>query len=149
MKVIVQRAQNATCEVAQDITGSIDFGYMLLVGFTHGDSLAEVCHMAKKIIGLRIFEDEQGKLNKSILEVGGSILAISQFTLYADAKKGNRPSFTSAMHYQEANPLFNEFVEELKSYNISVETGIFGANMKIQFTNVGPITIILDSKDLM
>ena len=149
MRVIVQRAKDAKVRVDNSITGSIEKGYMLLVGFTHTDTLVEVKHLAKKIIGLRIFEDDAGKLNKSIVDVNGAILAISQFTLYADSRKGNRPSFTEAMHYEEANQLFLQFVDELKSYNIGVETGVFGADMQIEFTNVGPTTIILDSKDLI
>lgn len=149
MRVVVQRAIDAKCIVEDKITGSIKKGYVLLVGFTHTDSIVEIKHLAKKIIGLRIFEDEFGKLNKSIGDIGGAILAISQFTLYADSKKGNRPSFTEAMPYLKANEAFLNFVEELRSYNIVVETGIFGAEMQISFTNVGPTTILLDSKDLM
>lgn len=149
MRVIVQRAVNAKCVVENEITGKIDKGYMLLVGFTHTDGLVEVKHLAKKIIGLRIFEDDMGKLNRSIIDINGSILAISQFTLYADSKKGNRPSFTNAMSYAEANKLFLDFVEELKAYNVEVATGVFGADMKIEFTNVGPTTIILDSRELI
>lgn len=149
MRVIVQRAKDAKCVVDHSITGQIEKGYMLLVGFTHTDTLKEVECLVKKIIGLRIFEDEEGKLNKSILDVGGAILAISQFTLYADAKKGNRPSFTETMHYEQANTLFLQFVEVLKRYGIGVEAGIFGAEMQIEFTNVGPTTIILDSFNLM
>lgn len=149
MRVIVQRAKDAKCIVNHSITGQIEKGYMLLVGFTHTDTMKEVECLARKIIGLRIFEDEAGKLNKSILDVGGAVLAISQFTLYADAKKGNRPSFTEAMHYEQANALFLQFVEVLKNYGIGVETGIFGADMQIEFTNVGPTTIILDSINLM
>lgn len=149
MRVIVQRAKNAKCMVKDTVSGKIEYGYMLLVGFTHSDTLEEIKHLAKKIIGLRIFEDENGKLNKSILDVGGAILAISQFTLYADSRKGNRPSFTDAMHYDTANQMFLQFVDVLKSYNVVVETGVFGADMQIEFTNVGPTTIILDSKDLM
>ncbi|MCM1130856.1 MAG: D-aminoacyl-tRNA deacylase [Roseburia sp.] len=149
MRVIVQRAKDAKCVVNHSITGQIKKGYMLLVGFTHTDTRKEVECLAKKIIGLRIFEDEAGKLNKSILDVSGAILAISQFTLYADAKKGNRPSFTEAMHYDQANALFLQFIEVLKSYGVVVETGVFGASMQIEFTNVGPTTIILDSINLM
>lgn len=149
MRVIVQRAKNAKCIVMNTVSGKIDYGYMLLVGFTHFDTLKEVTHLAKKIIGLRIFEDENGKLNKSIIDVGGSILAISQFTLYADSRKGNRPSFTDAMHYETANQMFLQFVDALRSYNVVVETGIFGADMQIEFTNIGPTTIILDSRELI
>ncbi len=149
MRVIVQRAFHAKCIVDQSITGEIESGYMLLVGFTHTDSLVEIQHLAKKVIGLRIFEDEMGKLNRSIIDVNGQILAISQFTLYGDARKGNRPSFTQAMPYEKANQLFLQFVEELKRYGVVVQTGVFGADMQIEFTNVGPTTIILDSKELL
>ncbi|MDE7161704.1 MAG: D-tyrosyl-tRNA(Tyr) deacylase [Anaeroplasmataceae bacterium] len=149
MRVIVQRAFHAKCIVDQSITGEIESGYMLLVGFTHTDSLVEIQHLAKKVIGLRIFEDEMGKLNRSIIDVNGQILAISQFTLYGDARKGNRPSFTQVMPYEKANQLFLQFVEELKHYGVVVQTGVFGADMQIEFTNVGPTTIILDSKELL
>lgn len=149
MRVIVQRAKNAKCIVEASISGQIDFGYMLLVGFTHKDTQKEIQLLAKKIIGLRIFEDEAGKLNRSITDVKGSILAVSQFTLYGDARKGNRPSFIEAMEYALANEMFIQFVEELRSYGMRVETGVFGADMQIEFTNVGPTTIILDSKELV
>lgn len=149
MRVVVQRAKDAKCLVDQKIVGQIPYGYMLLVGFTHEDTMEEVKHLAKKIIGLRIFEDEMGKLNKSIMDVNGEILAISQFTLYADSRKGNRPSFTMAMAYEQANELFTQFVEELRSYEVPVSTGVFGADMEISFVNVGPTTIILDSNELM
>ena len=149
MRIVVQRAKNAKCIVDNKIVGQINHGYMLLVGFTEGDSCDQIQYMAKKVIGLRIFEDEMGKLNKSITDVDGAILAISQFTLYADAKKGNRPSFINALHYEEANILFMQFVSELKKYDLQVETGVFGADMEIDFINVGPTTILLDSKELM
>ena len=149
MRVVVQRAKDAKCLVDQKIVGQIPYGYMLLVGFTHEDTMEEVKHLAKKIIGLRIFEDEMGKLNKSIMDVNGEILAISQFTLYADSRKGNRPSFTMAMAYEQANDLFRAFVEELRSYEVVVSTGVFGADMEISFVNVGPTTIILDSNEFM
>lgn len=148
MRVVVQRALDAKCVVDGKITGSITSGYVLLVGFTHTDTSNEINLLAKKIAGLRIFEDEAGKLNLSLKDVGGAILAISQFTLYADAKKGNRPSFTEAMRYDLACGCFNEFVEVLRGYGYQVETGVFGADMKISFTNVGPTTILLDSDNL-
>lgn len=148
MRVVVQRAVNARCIVDGKTTGEISDGFMLLVGFTQGDSIKEIQTIAKKIAFLRIFEDENGKLNKSIKDINGSILAISQFTLYGDCKKGNRPSFTEALAFNEANHLFDLFVLELKKYEISVKTGIFGADMQINFTNVGPTTIWLDSKYL-
>ena len=143
MKVVVQRAENAKCEIDNRTTGKIDNGLMLLVGFTEGDSIEEIKYMCKKIVNLRIFEDESGIMNKSILDVDGSILSISQFTLYADTSKGNRPSYIKALKANEATQLYDLFNEELKSY-VHVETGIFGADMKITFTNVGPTTIILE-----
>lgn len=148
MRAIVQRSLEASCVVDGNVVGSIDKGFMILVGFTHTDTLDEIKLLTRKIAGLRVFEDECGKLNKSIKDVNGSILAISQFTLYADCKRGNRPSFTDAMHFEKANDMFNIFVEELRQYDIKVETGVFGADMKIKFTNDGPVTIILDNESL-
>lgn len=143
MRVVVQRAKNAKCVVDNKVTGSIDNGLMLLVGFTEGDSIEEINYLSKKIINLRIFEDESGIMNKSILDVGGNILSISQFTLYADTSKGNRPSYVKALSSNEATKLYDLFNEELKKY-VDVETGIFGADMDITFTNVGPTTILLE-----
>ena len=148
MRAIVQRAIDASCVVNGETVGSIDKGFMILVGFTHSDTLDEIKLLTRKIAGLRVFEDECGKLNKGIKDIGGSILAISQFTLYADCKKGNRPSFTEAMYFEKANDMFNIFVDELRQYDIKVETGVFGADMKIKFTNDGPVTIILDNETL-
>ena len=148
MRAIVQRALEASCVVEGKIVGSIDKGFMILVGFTHTDTLEEIKLLSRKIAGLRVFEDECGKLNKCIKDIGGSILAISQFTLYADCKRGNRPSFTEAMYFEKANDMFNIFVNELRQYDINVETGVFGADMKIKFTNDGPVTIILDNETL-
>ena len=148
MRAIVQRALEASCVVDGKIVGSIDKGFMILVGFTHTDTLEEIKLLSRKIAGLRVFEDECGKLNKGIKDIGGSILAISQFTLYADCKRGNRPSFTEAMYFEKANDMFNIFVNELRQYDINVETGVFGVDMKIKFTNDGPVTIILDNETL-
>ena len=148
MRAIVQRSLEASCVVDGNVVGSIDKGFMILVGFTHTDTLEEIKLLSRKIAGLRVFEDECGKLNKGIKDIGGSILAISQFTLYADCKRGNRPSFTEAMYFEKANDMFNIFVNELRQYDINVETGVFGADMKIKFTNDGPVTIILDNETL-
>lgn len=148
MRAIVQRAVDASCTVDGNVVSSIEKGFMILVGFTHTDTIEEIKLLSRKIAGLRVFEDECGKLNKGIKDIGGSILAISQFTLYADCKKGNRPSFTEAMHFEKANDMFNIFVEELKQYGINVLKGVFGADMKIKFTNDGPVTIILDNETL-
>ena len=143
MRVVVQRAKNAKCVVDNKVTGSIDNGLMLLVGFTEGDSTEQIEYLCKKIINMRIFEDESGIMNKSILDVGGKILSISQFTLYADTHKGNRPSYVKALNSTEATKLYDLFNQELRKY-IKVETGIFGADMEITFTNVGPTTILLE-----
>ena len=146
MRVVVQRSGNSEVIVNNNIVGKIDKGLVILVGFTQGDSLSDIEYLVKKIINLRIFSDDKGLLNKSILNIKGSILSISQFTLYADTKKGNRPSFTKSLNKDEALNLYNMFNECLKKY-VSVETGIFGADMLVKINNEGPITIIIDSKD--
>ena len=143
MKVVVQRSLKAKCRIDGEITGKINKGLMILVGFTEGDDEETLKYMAKKIVNLRIFDDELGIMNKSILDVKGEILSISQFTLYADAKKGNRPSYIKALGGEQASILYNKFNKIIEEY-VHVETGIFGADMKIEFTNDGPITIILE-----
>jgi len=147
MKVVVQRVNEASCKVDGSIVSSIQKGYLLLVGFQTGDSSKEVEYMAKKIANLRIFDDEEGKMNKSILDFPYEILSISQFTLYGDAKKGNRPSFTDALEPVLAEKLYVAFNEILNSeYNIPTKEGVFGAMMEISLINDGPVTLILDSK---
>ncbi|MEO4052154.1 D-aminoacyl-tRNA deacylase [Solibacillus sp. CAU 1738] len=146
MKVVVQRAKNATVTVDGVITGAIESGYMLLVGITHTDTLEDIQYVAKKIAELRLYEDSEGKMNHSITEMGGAILSVSQFTLYADTKKGRRPSFTDAARPDVAKPLWEAFNEELRQYDLQVETGIFGAMMDVAFINDGPVTIIVESK---
>lgn len=146
MRVVVQRSGNSEVIVNNNIVGKIDKGLVILVGFTQGDSLSDIEYLVKKIINLRIFSDDKGLLNKSILDIKGSILSISQFTLYADTKKGNRPSFTKSLNKDEALNLYNMFNDCLKKY-VSVETGIFGADMLVKINNEGPITIVIDSKD--
>lgn len=148
MRVVVKRTSRASVTADGVLTGSIDKGFMLLIGFTDSDTLSEIDLLVKKVIGLRIFEDEFGKINKSLADVNGSILAISQFTLYADCKKGNRPSFTKAMAFDKANDMYITFCNKLKETGIRVEMGVFGADMKIDFVNDGPVTIILDSNEL-
>ena len=148
VKVIVQRVSNANCKVDGNITGQIENGYMLLVGFGLSDDKTIVEKMAEKVSKLRIFEDEDGKINKSIFDVNGKILSISQFTLYADCAKGNRPSFTNALGGDKAIELYKYFNECLRKLNLEVEEGIFGADMKISLLNDGPVTIILDSEEL-
>lgn len=145
MKVIVQRVDNASVSVDEKIVGSVDKGFMLLVGFTHDDNISDIEYMVRKVINLRVFDDENGVMNKSILDINGSILSISQFTLYADTKKGNRPSYVNAMKGELSTVLYDKFNELLRKH-VKVETGIFGSEMKVSLINDGPVTIILDSK---
>lgn len=152
MKVVVQRAIDASVTVDENVVGSIEHGIVLLVGFTQGDSIKEINYMVDKVINLRIFDDENGIMNKSLIDINGSILSISQFTLYGDAKKGRRPSYAKALGGDEAillYKLFNQSLREnlMKFNSISrVEEGIFGAEMKVNFTNDGPVTIILEKE---
>jgi D-tyrosyl-tRNA(Tyr) deacylase len=144
MRVLVQRSGKASVTVEGKVVGSIDSGLMLLVGFTQGDDLEKVKHLAKKVVNLRIFPDENDVMNKSIVDFGGDILSVSQFTLYGDAKKGNRPSYIEALKNDEAIPLYEAFNEELRSLGMKVETGVFGADMDVALVNVGPTTILLE-----
>lgn len=145
MRIVVQRSLKSSVCVNNDIVGSIDKGLVLLIGFTDGDTSTDIDYMVKKVTNLRIFDDENGIMNKSILDVGGSILSISQFTLYAETKKGNRPSYINAMKGENAIKLYNEFNDKLSEY-VGVEKGIFGADMEVSITNDGPVTIILESR---
>ena len=143
MRVLVQRSLNSKVEVDNKTIGSITNGLVLLVGFTENDNIDTIKYLVRKIINLRIFDDESGVMNKSILDVGGSVLSISQFTLYADTSKGNRPSYMNALGGDEATSLYDMFNEELRKY-VRVETGEFGADMKVSITNDGPVTIMLE-----
>jgi len=145
MKVVLQRTKKASVTVDNEITGSITHGYLLLVGITHEDTMTDVEYCARKVAELRLFEDDEGKMNRSIHEVGGQILSVSQFTLYADTKKGRRPSFTNAAKPDHAKPLWDAFNETLKGHGLHVETGIFGADMDVELINDGPVTIIIES----
>ena len=147
MRVLVQRSGKASVKVDEKIVGKIDSGLVLLVGFTDGDTIEEVKHLAKKCVNLRIFPDENDVMNKSLLDFGGDILSISQFTLYGDAHKGNRPSYINAMKNDLAIPLYDAFNEELRTYGVKVETGIFGADMEVSIINDGPVTILLEKRD--
>lgn len=147
MKVVLQRSLNSKVEVDNKVVGSIDKGLVILVGFTSGDDIEKIDYMVNKIVNLRIFDDENGVMNKSVLEVENtSILSISQFTLYADTKKGNRPSYRNALNGTDASKLYDLFNIELAKY-ITVATGIFGADMKINLINNGPVTIWLEKED--
>ena len=147
MRVIVQRSLNSSVSVNNKVVGKIDNGLVVLVGFTYGDNEDKIDYIVNKLINLRIFDDEFGVMNKSLLDVGGSILSISQFTLYADTKKGRRPSYIKALKSEDAIPLYDLFNKKLKEQNINVETGIFGAEMLVNINNDGPITIMLESEE--
>lgn len=143
MRVLVQRSLDSSVLVDDKIVGKIESGLVLLVGFTYGDSKKEIDYMVDKVINLRIFDDENGVMNKSLIDVKGSILSISQFTLYGNAKKGRRPSYVDALGGEDASKLYDEFNNELLKHNIKVETGIFGADMVVNITNDGPVTLLL------
>ena len=143
MRVLVQRSLESSVLVDNKIVGKIESGLVLLVGFTYGDSKKEIDYMVDKVINLRIFDDENGVMNKSLMDVKGSILSISQFTLYGNAKKGRRPSYVDALGGEDASKLYDEFNNELLKHNIKVETGIFGADMVVNITNDGPVTLLL------
>lgn len=147
MKVVLQRSKLSKVTIDNHINGKIDHGYVALVSFTNGDNVEIIDKMIKKIINLRVFTDENDKMNLSILDTKGSVLSISQFTLYADTTKGNRPSFINALNPTEASKLYDIFNEKLSEF-VHVETGIFGADMKVEIYNDGPVTIILDSREL-
>lgn len=146
MRILVQRSLESSVTVNNKVVGKIDRGLVLLVGFTHTDTIDNINKLVQKVLNLRIFNDEAGVMNKSILDAGGSILSISQFTLYADTHKGNRPSYINAMPGEKSSVLYDKFNEELSKF-IHVETGIFGADMKVNIMNDGPTTILLESEN--
>ncbi len=146
MRIVVQRSKKASVTVNEKVIGEIEKGLVLLVGVTHDDTINDANYLADKIVNLRIFEDENGKMNLSLLDVGGSILSISQFTLYGDCRKGRRPNFMAAAKPEEALSLYQYFNQVLSEKNVKVETGEFGAEMDVALINDGPVTLILDSK---
>jgi D-aminoacyl-tRNA deacylase len=146
MRVVLQRSGPASVKVDGEVTGSIEKGYVLLVGITHDDTVEDAKYIAGKVANLRLWEDGEGKMNHSILEVGGNILSVSQFTLYANTSKGRRPSYIDAARPDQANELWNTFNELLEQEGLEVEPGIFGAMMDVNLVNDGPVTIIIDSK---
>jgi D-aminoacyl-tRNA deacylase len=149
MRILVQRVSEARVTVDDRVTGAISRGLLVLVGVTQSDTEAVEERMADKLVKLRIFNDDEGKMNKSVLDVSGDLLAVSQFTLYADAKNGNRPSYTNAARPEQASPAFDRFVAKLAAkIGKPVPTGVFGADMKVQLVNDGPVTIWLDSDEL-
>ena len=149
MRVVVQRCSRAEVRIDGQVVGRIEKGFMVLVGITDGDTKAEADLLAKKVAQMRVFEDAEGKMNLALKDVNGAVLSISQFTLYADCKKGNRPSFIRAARPEVAEPLYDYFNSVLRTqYGLQVETGRFGADMKVDFVNDGPVTIVLDSTEL-
>jgi D-tyrosyl-tRNA(Tyr) deacylase len=148
MRAVLQRVQQGYVTVENEIVGQIGTGYVILLGITHQDGTAEVNKLAEKTVRLRVFEDEQGKMNRSVLDIAGQILLISQFTLYAETKKGRRPSFTQAARPELAEPLVDQFIARLRQLGIEkVATGVFGAAMQVHIQNDGPVTIILDTAE--
>ena len=148
MKLLIQRSKKSKVLVDNKIVGEIERGLVVLVGFTHKDTIDDIKRLTKKLVNLRIFDDDNHIMNKSILDVKGQILSISQFTLYADCKKGNRPSYINSMKANDAKKLYELFNEEIKKYNIHLETGIFQSDMLVEISNDGPVTIILESEEL-
>lgn len=146
MKCVVQRVSEASVKVNGEVKGSINKGYVVLVGIKDDDTLDDVKYCVKKVSGLRVFEDQQGKMNLNLEQVGGQILSISQFTLYGDTRKGNRPSFIEAARPEKANEYYNVFNHQLEELGYTVATGQFQADMKVSLINDGPVTIIIDSK---
>lgn len=148
MRAVIQRVQNASCKVQEEITGEIQQGLLILLGVETRDNEEEAKWLAQKIVNMRIFSDENGLMNKSLMDLGGDILLISQFTLMAQTKKGNRPSFIKAARPEQAIPLYEFFKDEIEKHlGKKVQTGVFGADMKISLLNDGPVTIIMDSFD--
>lgn len=145
MRIVLQRVASAKVTVDEDVVGKISQGFLLLVGVKKGDTKAEADYLAKKVANMRLFEDEAGKMNLALAAVEGEILSISQFTLLANTKKGNRPSFVEAEDPTDANRLYEYFNEQLRAYDLKVETGLFGADMAVESVNDGPVTIILDT----
>lgn len=144
MRLLVQRVLNSNVKVDGKIIGEINKGYMVLLGVTHDDDTEKADYLVKKLINLRVFEDENGKMNLNINQIGGELLIISQFTLYGNTKDGNRPSFTEAAKPEKAEELYNYFVEQCRKEGIKTETGIFGADMKVSLINDGPVTVMLE-----
>lgn len=148
MKIVLQIVQNASVEIEGNIVSKIDKGYLLLVSFTQGDNHEINVKMAQKVAKLRIFPDENGKTNLSIFDVNGTVLSVSQFTLYANLVKGNRPSYIESLRGEESSLLYQDFNNELRKNGLDVKEGVFGADMKVKLVNDGPYTLVLDSKEL-
>lgn len=146
MRAVIQRVERASVSVEGEIRGQIGAGFLVLIGVEEGDGDADFRYIAEKAPNLRVFEDEQGKMNRSLLDVGGEVLAVSQFTLLGDARGGRRPSFITAARPETADPMYERLVADWRARGIRVETGVFGAHMKVSLVNDGPVTILLDSR---
>lgn len=146
MRAVIQRVERASVSVEGEIRGQIGTGFLVLIGVEEGDGDADFRYIAEKVPNLRVFEDEQGKMNRSLLDVGGELLAVSQFTLLGDARGGRRPSFITAARPETADPMYERLVADWRARGIRVETGVFGAHMKVSLVNDGPVTILLDSR---
>ena len=146
MRAVIQRVEKASVSVEGEIKGQIGTGFLALIGVEEGDGDADFRYIAEKVPNLRVFEDEQGKMNRSLLDVGGEVLAVSQFTLLGDARGGRRPSFITAARPETADPMYERLVADWRVRGIRVETGVFGAHMKVALVNDGPVTILLDSR---
>lgn len=146
MRAVIQRVEKASVSVEGEIRGQIGAGFLVLIGVEEGDGDADFKYIAEKAPNLRVFEDEQGKMNRSLLDVGGEVLAVSQFTLLGDARGGRRPSFITAARPETADPMYERLVADWRARGIRVETGVFGAHMKVSLVNDGPVTILLDSR---
>lgn len=146
MRAVIQRVERASVSVEGEIKGQIGAGFLVLIGVEEGDGDADFRYIAEKVPNLRVFEDEQGKMNRSLLDVGGELLAVSQFTLLGDARGGRRPSFITAARPETADPMYERLVADWRARGIRVETGVFGAHMKVSLVNDGPVTILLDSR---
>lgn len=148
MRAVVQRVSRASVTVDEQVVGKIDAGFMVLLGVSEEDTAADAEYMANKIVGLRVFEDEEGKMNLSLQEIGGQMLVVSQFTLFGDCRKGRRPSFIAAARPEKANELYEKFVELVRGQGIPVETGVFQAMMDVELVNDGPVTLLVESAKL-
>lgn len=147
MRAVVQRVREASVAVEDDVVGAINWGLLVLVGVTHDDGEGDAAALADKLVGLRIFTDDEGKMNRSVADIGGSVLVVSQFTLYGDARKGRRPSFTQAAPPDRADALIEGLVNRIRELGVPVETGRFGAMMDVRLVNHGPVTILLETRD--
>lgn len=146
MRAVIQRVAKASVEISNEVVGEIDAGLLVLLGVARGDANTDADYLAEKIVNLRVFDDDDGKMNRSLLETGGAVLVVSQFTLYGDVRRGRRPSYSDAAEPEKANALYQYFVERVRSFGVKVETGVFQAMMKVSLTNDGPVTILLDSR---